>query len=89
MKNHLNKKWTFIRQVSILDDTLTETPGSIKFHGQWNHHFTEDFAKGMKHHTEANKDSVLIHSMLITAAKVQDITPVSDHLYGKADNFVR
>lgn len=42
---------------------------------QWHHRCSEGFASGLKVHIGVDKDSVLIHSVVGTAANVHDLTP--------------
>jgi IS5 family transposase len=49
---------------------------------QWCHRFAEGCAYGMKIHAGVDKDSGLIHSVVVTAASVYDLTPAADLLHG-------
>jgi IS5 family transposase len=49
---------------------------------QWYHRFAEGFAYGMKVHAGVDKDSGLIHSVVVTAANVHDLTPAAELLHG-------
>ncbi len=49
---------------------------------QWYHRFAEGFAYGMKVHIGVDKDSGLIHSVVVTSANVHDLTPAADLLHG-------
>jgi IS5 family transposase len=49
---------------------------------QWYHRFAEGCAYGMKLHAGVDKDSGLIHSVVVTAANVHDLTPAADLLHG-------
>lgn len=51
---------------------------------KWYHRFAEGFAYGMKVHAGVDKDSGLIHSVVVTAANVPDLAPVADLLHGDA-----
>ena len=46
------------------------------------HRFAEGFAYGMKVHAGVDKDSGLIHSVMVTAANVHDLTPAGELLHG-------
>jgi transposase, IS5 family len=48
---------------------------------QWYYRFPEGFAYGMKVHAAVDKNSGLIHSMLVTAADVHDLTPAAELLH--------
>jgi IS5 family transposase len=50
---------------------------------QWYHRFAEGFAYGMKVHADVDKDSGLIHSIVVTAANVHDLTPAAELLHGE------
>jgi len=77
-----------MRQGTIVDATLIAAPSSTKnkegkrdpeMHqtkkgNQW--YF------GMKVHAGVDKDSGLIHSVVVTAANVHDLTPAADLLHG-------
>jgi IS5 family transposase len=49
---------------------------------QWYHRYAEGWAYEMKVHAGVNKDSGLIHSVLVAAANVNDLTPVAELLHG-------
>ena len=48
---------------------------------QWYHRFAEGFAYGMKVHAGVDKDSSLIHAVVVTAANVHDLTPAAELLH--------
>jgi transposase, IS5 family len=88
VKAHLSEKGMTIRQGTIVDATLIAAPSSTKnkegkrapeMHqtkkgNQW--YF------GMKVHAGVDKDSGLIHSVVLTAANVHDLTPAAELLHG-------
>ena len=49
---------------------------------QWYHRIAEGCACGMKVHAGLDKDSGLIHSVVVTAANVHDLTPAAELLHG-------
>ena len=83
-------------QGTIVDATLNAAPSSTKnkegkrdpeMHqtkkgNQWYHRYAEGFAYGMKVHAGVDKDSGLIHSVVVTAANVHDLTPAAELLHG-------
>jgi IS5 family transposase len=88
VKAHLSARGMTMRQGTIVDATLIAAPSSTKnkegkrdpeMHqtkkcNQW--YF------GMKVHAGADKDSGLIHSVVVTAANVHDLTLAADLLHG-------
>ena len=84
-------------QGTIVDATWIAAPSSTKnkegkrdpeMHqtktgNQWYHHCAEGCAYGMKVHIGVDKDSGLIHSVVVTAANVHDLTPAAVLLHGK------
>ena len=88
VKAHLHARGMTMRQGTIVDATLIAAPSSTKnkegkrdpeMHqtkkgNQW--YF------GMKVHAGVDKDSGLIHSVVVTAANVHDLTPVAELLHG-------
>jgi len=96
VKAHLSERGMTMRQGTIVDATLIAAPSSTKnkegkrdpeMHqtkkgNQWYHRFAEGFAYGMKVHTGVDKDSGLIHSVVVTAANVHDLTPAAELLHG-------
>ena len=88
VKVHLSERGMTMRQGTIVDATLIAAPSSTKnkegkrdpeMHqskkgNQW--YF------GMKVHAGVDKDSGLIHSVVVTAANVHDLTPAADLLHG-------
>jgi IS5 family transposase len=96
VKAHLSEKGMTMRQGTIVDATLIAAPSSTKnkegkrdpeMHqtkkgNQWYHRFAEGCAYGMKVHAGVDKDSGLIHSVVVTAANVHDLTPAADLLHG-------
>jgi IS5 family transposase len=85
-----------MRQGTIVDATLIAAPSSTKnkegkrdpeMHqtkkgNQWYHRFAEGCAYGMKVHAGVDKDSGLIHSVVVTPANVHDLTPAAQLLHG-------
>jgi len=85
-----------MRQGTIVDATLIPAPSSTKnkdgkrdpeMHqtkkgNQWFYRCAEGFAYGMKVQAGVDKDSGLIHSVVVTAANVHDLTPVAELLHG-------
>ena len=96
VKAHLRERGMTMRQGTIVDATLIAAPSSTKnkeekrdpeMHqtkkgNQWSHCFAEGFAYGMKVHAGVDKDSGLIHSVVVTAANVHDLTPAAELLHG-------
>jgi IS5 family transposase len=96
VKAHLSARGVTMRQGTIVDATLIAVPSSTKnkegkrdpeMHqtkkgNQWYHRFAEGFAYGMKVHAGVDKDSGLIHSVVVTAANVHDLTPAAELLHG-------
>ena len=88
VKAHLSEKGMTMRQGTSVDATLIAAPSSTKnkegkrdpeMHqtkkgNQW--YF------GMKVHAGVDKDSGLIHSVVVTAANVHDLRPAADLLHG-------
>jgi len=89
VKAHLSERGMTMRQGTIVDATLIAAPSSTKnkegkrdpeMHqtkkgNQW--YF------GMKVHAGVDKDSGLIHSVVVTAANVHDLTPAAELLHGE------
>ena len=96
VKAHLSARGMTMRQGTIVDATLIAAPSSTKnkegkrdpeMHqtkkgNQWYHRSAEGCAYGMKVHTGVDKDSGLIHSVVVTAANVHDLTPAAELLHG-------
>jgi transposase, IS5 family len=96
VKAHLSARGMTMRQGTIVDATLIAAPSSTKnkegkrdpeMHqtqkgNQWYHRCAEGYAYGMKVHAGVDKDSGLIHSVLVTAANVHDPTPAAELLDG-------
>ena len=88
VKAHLSARGMTMRQGTIVDATLIAAPSSTKnkkgerdpeMHqtkkgNQW--YF------GMKVHAGVDKDSGLIHSVVVTAANVHDLNPAAELLHG-------
>jgi len=89
VKAHLSERGMTMRQGTIVDATLIAAPSSTKnkegkrdpeMHqtkkgNQW--YF------GMKVHAGVDKDSGLIHSVVVTSANVHDLTPAAELLHGE------
>jgi IS5 family transposase len=89
VRAHLSERGMAMRQGTIVDATLIAAPSSTKnkegkrdpeMHqtkkgNQW--YF------GMKVHAGVDKDSGLIHSVVVTAANVHDLTPAAELLHGE------
>ncbi|MBD1193442.1 IS5 family transposase [Vulcanococcus sp. Clear-D1] len=96
VKAHLSARGMTMRQGTIVDATLIAAPSSTKnkagkrdpeMHqtkkgNQWYHRFAEGCAYGMNVHAGVDKDSGLIHSVVVTAANVHDLTPAAELLHG-------
>lgn len=88
VKSHLSVRGMTMRQGTIVDATLIAAPSStktnegkrdlemhqIKKGNQWSF--------GMKVHAGVEKNSGLIHSVVVTSAYVHDLTPAADLLHG-------
>jgi IS5 family transposase len=89
VKAHLSARGVTMRQSTIVDATLIPAPTSTKnkegkrdpeIHqtkkgNQW--YF------GMRVHVGVDKDSGLIHSVVVTSTNVHDLTPVAELLHGE------
>ena len=96
VKALLSARGMTMRQGTIVDATLIAAPSSSKnkegkrdpeMHqtkkgNQWYHRYAEGCAYGMKVHAGVDKDSGLIHSVVVTAANVHDLTPAAELLHG-------
>lgn len=51
----------------------------------WYHRFAEGFACGMEVHVVVDRDSGLLHTVVVMAANVHVITPAADLLHGDED----
>ena len=87
-KAHLSKRGMTMRQGTIVDATLIGAPSSTKNKaGQRDPemHQTKkgnQWYFGMKVHAGVDKDSGLIHSVVVTPANVHDLTPAAQLLHG-------
>jgi IS5 family transposase len=95
VKAHLSTRGMTMRQGTIVDATLIAAPSSTKnkvgerdpeIHqtkkgNQWYHRYAEDCAYGMQVHAGMAKDSGLIHSVVVTAANVHDLTSAAELLH--------
>ena len=85
-----------MRKGTIVDATLIAAPSSTKnkegkrdpeMHQtkqgkQWYHRCAEGCANGMKVHAGVDKDSGLIHSVVVTAVNVHDLNTAAELLHG-------
>ena len=97
VKTHLSGRSITLRQGTIVDATLIEAPSSTKNNvsqldpkmhqtkkrSQWDYTLAEGFAYGMKLQAIVDKDSGLIHSVVVTPANVHDLSPAGQLLHGK------
>jgi IS5 family transposase len=87
-KAHLSERGMTMRQGTIIDATLIAAPSSTKNKEEKRDlemHQTKkgnQWYFGMKVHSGVNRDSGLIHSVVVTAANMHDLTPVADLLHG-------
>ena len=85
---HLSEKGMTMRQGTIVDATLIAAPSSTKNNEGKRDPEMHQTKKGnqwyfgMKVHAGVDKDSGLIHSVVVTAANVHDLTPVAELLHG-------
>ena len=88
VKAHLSERGMTMRQGTIIDATLIAAPSSTKNkEGKRDSemHQTKkgnQWYFGMKVHAGVDKDSGLIHSVVVTAANVHDLTPAAELLHG-------
>jgi IS5 family transposase len=88
VKAHLSDHGMTMRQCTIVDATLIAAPSSTKNKEGMRDREMHQTKKGnqwyfgMKVHTGVDKDSGLIHSVVVTAANVHDLTPAADLLHG-------
>jgi IS5 family transposase len=88
VKAHLSERGISMGQGTIVDATLIAAPSSTKNKiGQRDPemHQTKkgnQWYFGMKVHAGVDKDSGLIHSVVVTAANVHDLTPSAQLLHG-------
>jgi IS5 family transposase len=96
VKAHLSARGMTMRQGTIVDATLIAAPSSTKnkvgkrdpeMHqtkkgNQWYHRYAEGCGYGMQVHAGVNKDSGLIHSVVVTTANVHYLTPAAELLLG-------
>jgi IS5 family transposase len=88
VKAHLIERGMTMRQGTIVDATLIAASSSTKNkEGKRDPemHQTkkgDQWYFGMKVHAGVDKDSGLIHSVVVTAANVHDLTPVAELLHG-------
>jgi IS5 family transposase len=96
VKAHLSARGMTMRQGTIVDATLIAAPSSTKnkvgkrdpeMHqtkkgNQWYHRYEEGCGYGMQVHAGVNKDSGLIHSVVVTTANVHYLTPAAELLLG-------
>ena len=88
VKSHLSVRGMTMRQGTIVDATLIAAPSSTKNkEGKRDPemHQTKkgnQWFFGMKVHAGVDKNSGLIHSVVVTSANVHDLTPAADLLHG-------
>ena len=88
VKAHLSERGMTMRHCTIVDATLIAAPSSTKNkEGKLDpeKHQTKkgnQWYFGMKIHAGVDKDSELIHSVVVTAANVHDLTPAAGLLHG-------
>ena len=88
VKAHLNARGMAMRQGTIVDATLIAAPSSTKNKAGKRDPEMHQTKKGnqwyfgMKVHAVVDKDSGLIHSVVVTAANVHDLTPAAELLHG-------
>ncbi len=91
VKAHLNARGMTMRQGTIVDATLIVAPSSTKNkEGKRDPemHQTKkgnQWSFGMKVHAGEDKDSGLIHSVVVTAANVHDLPPAAELLHGEEE----
>jgi IS5 family transposase len=91
VKAHLSEKGMTMRQGTIVDATLIAAPSSTKNKDGKRDPEMHQTKKGnqwyfgMKVHAGVDKDSGLIHSVVVTAANVHDLTPVAELLHGEEE----
>jgi IS5 family transposase len=87
-KANLSERGMSMRKGTIVDATLIAAPSSTKNKEgkrDLEMHQTKNGNQwyfGMKLHAGVDKDSGLIHSVVVTAANVHDLTPAADLLHG-------
>jgi IS5 family transposase len=89
VKDHLSQRGMTMRQGTIVDATLIAAPSSTKNKDGKRDPEMHQTKKGnqwyfgMKVHAGVDKDSGLIHSVVVTAANVHDLTPAAELLHGE------
>jgi IS5 family transposase len=88
VKAHLSARGMTMRQGTIVDVTLIAAPSSTKNKAGKRDPEMHQTRKGnqwyfgMKVHAGVGKESGLIHSVVVTAANVHDLTPAAELLHG-------
>jgi IS5 family transposase len=89
VKAHLKANGMAMKQGTIIDATLIAAPSSTKNKAGERDPEMHQTKKGnqwyfgMKVHAGVDKDSGLIHSVIVTAANVHDLTAAADLLHGE------
>ena len=89
VKAHLSERGMTMRQGTIVDATLIAAPSSTKNKDGKRDPEMHQTKKGnqwyfgMKVHAGVDKDSGLIHSVVVTSANVHDLTPAAELLHGE------
>jgi IS5 family transposase len=89
VKAHLKDNGMAMKQGTIIDATLIAAPSSTKNKAGERDPEMHQTKKGnqwyfgMKVHAGVDKDSGLIHSVVVTAANVHDLTAAADLLHGE------
>jgi len=89
IKAHLSERGMTMRQGTIVDATLIAAPNSTKNKERKREPDMHQTKKsnhwyyGMKVHIGVDKESGLIHSVVTTAANVDDLTPAAELLHGE------
>ena len=91
VKEHLKANGIAMKQGTIIDATIIAAPSSTKNEKRERDPEMHQTKKGnqwyfgMKVHAGVDKDSGLIHSVVVTAANVHDLTPVAELLHGEEE----
>jgi IS5 family transposase len=89
VKAHLRERGMAMKQGTIIDATLIAAPSSTKNKNGKRDPEMHQTKKGnqwyfgMKVHAGVDKDSGLIHSVVVTPANVHDLTPAAELLHGE------
>ena len=91
VKAHLSEKGMTMRHGTIVDARLVAAPSSTKNEEGKRDLQMQQTKKGhqwyfgIKVHTGVDKDLGLIHSVVVTAANVHDLTPAAELLHGEEE----